>query len=111
MKYHRLRRYTIRPDGFVSFNAPYKPATIVTKPFVFKGKTLSVNFSTSALGYIRIKLIGEGQTLESVELFGDTLNRKVSFTNGDLASLSGKPVTMEIILRDADIYSFKFNAE
>jgi hypothetical protein len=111
MKYHRLRRFTLRPDGFVSFNAPYKPATIVTRPFVFTGKTLSMNFSTSALGYVRIKLIGEGKTLESVELFGDTLDRKVSFTSGDLESISGKPVVMEITLRDADIYSFKFNAE
>ncbi len=111
MKYHSVRRYTIRPDGFVSFNAPYKPATITTKPFLFAGKSLSLNFSTSAMGHIRIKLIGQDQTLTSVELFGDTLDRKVSFEGGEAATLSGKPVTMEISMSDADIYSFKFNAE
>ncbi len=111
MKYHTVRRYTLRVDGFVSYNAPYKPATIVTKPFVFTGKSLSLNLATSAKGYVRIKLIGESQALDSIELFGDTLDRKVAFTNGEVAALSGKLVTMEITMSDADIYSFKFNPE
>lgn len=105
----KLRRYTIRIDGFVSYNAPYKPCKIVTKPFVFEGNNLSINFATSAVGYVKIKLIGEGKALNSVEIFGDSLDRKVVFENGNISSLSGKPVKMEITMRDADLYSFKFN--
>ena len=84
---------------------------MVTKPFVFAGRSLSLNFATSAMGYVRIRLVGGDQTLESVELFGDTLDRIVPFQNGEAAALSGKPVVMEITLSDADLYSFKFNAD
>ncbi|MFA5866041.1 MAG: hypothetical protein WC975_15310 [Phycisphaerae bacterium] len=110
----KLRRYTMRIDGFVSYHSTYKPgwypsSKVVTKPFVFKGSKLSINFATSAAGYVKIKLTGEDNELVSMEMFGDSLDRTVVFDNGDAASLSGKPVTMEIIMSDADIYSFKFD--
>jgi hypothetical protein len=105
---NQLRRYTIRVDGLISYNAPYEPCTIVTKPFIFSGNNLYINFSTSAIGYIRIKLISETKTLDSIEIFGDNINRKVIFDDGDAASLEGEPVHMEITMSDADIYSFIF---
>jgi hypothetical protein len=104
----KLRRHTIRVDGFVSYHAPYTPGTLVTKPFIFDGPSLSINFATSAAGYLYVKLIGEDTVLESCELFGDSLDRRVVFANGDVSQLAGKPVRMEITMRDADIYSFKF---
>ena len=105
----KLRRYTIRIDGFVSYNATYKPCKVITKPFVFAGGKLSLNFATSAVGYVKIKLIGEGKELNSVEIFGDSLDRTVVFEDGGVISLAGKPVQMEIVMSDADIYSFSFN--
>lgn len=110
----KCRRYTIRIDGFVSYHATYKPgwfpsSKVVTKPFIFAGSKLSINFATSAAGYVKINLAGEGKELVSVELFGDSLDRSVFFEGGEVASLSGKPVTMEITMSDADIYSFKFD--
>jgi len=105
----QLRRYTIRVDGFVSYHAGYRPGKLVSKPFVFAGKSMSVNFATSAIGYLRIKLTGGGRTLESCELFGDSLERTVGFTHGDVGLLSGLPVTMEIEMRDADLYAFRFS--
>jgi hypothetical protein len=107
----KLRRYTIRIDGFVSYHATYKPCKVVTKPFIFDGSSLSINFATSAVGHVRIRLISESSTLDSCELFGDSLDRKVVFEAGDVASLSGKPVRMEITMKDADIYSFRFGAD
>lgn len=106
----QLRRHTIRIDGFASCHATYKPCTVVTKPFIFEGRSLSVNFATSARGYLRIRLVGEGKTLESCELFGDSLDRRVVFEGGAVEDLSGKPARMEMTLSDADIYSFKFDA-
>lgn len=82
---------------------------MVTKPFIFAGGKLSINFATSAIGCVKIKLIGEGKELNSVEIFGDSLDRTVIFKNDNAASLSGKPVKMEITMSDADIYSFRFN--
>ena len=81
---------------------------MVLTPCVFAGRTLSLNFATSAAGYVRITLHGDGRSLQSCELFGDSLDRTVAFDTGEVASLAGRPVTMEIVLSDADIYSFKF---
>ncbi len=104
----KLRRYTIRIDGFVSYHASYKSCRIITRPFVFEGNGLSINFATSALGYVKFKLIGKDQTLESAEIFGDSLDRTVVFDGGDVTALSGQPIVMEITMSDADLYSFRF---
>lgn len=104
-----LRRHVIRVDGFVSYRAPYRPATVVTKPFVFAGSVLSLNFSTSAAGWLVVELTDGQATLTSCEIFGDSLDRRIPFENGSVAALAGKPVRMKITLRDADVYSFKFD--
>jgi hypothetical protein len=109
MKPTKLRRYTIRMDGFVSFHAPYGARKIVLKPIVFEGSSLSVNFATSAAGFIRIRLSDGKRELNSMEIFGDSTDRPVLFKDGEVALLSGRPVVMEITMSDADIYSFKFN--
>jgi len=82
--------------------------SIVTKPFVFEGSELRINFATSARGYVYITLETEdGTKLESCETFGNSIDRLIHF-NGDLSSLSGMPVTMTVRLLDADLYSFRF---
>lgn len=104
----RLIRYTIRMDGFVSLHAGAKEERIVTKPFIFEGSELFVNFATSARGYLYITLIGEdGTRMESCETFGNSIHRCIRF-GGDVSTLSGKPVTMEVRMLDADIYAMKF---
>ena len=102
-----LRRYTIRKDGFASFSAPYSERKLYTRPFVFDGDHMELNFSTSARGYVYIKLITQDEILSSCELFGDSIDRIVPF-DGDLSALAGKEVTMEITMRDADLFSFRF---
>jgi len=104
-----LRRYTMRVDGFVSRHAPYEPKRVVTRPFVFDGRRLSINFATSAAGWLKLNLVSQGRTLRSVETFGDSLDRVVAFEEGAVAELSGQPVTMEIVMSDADVFSFKFD--
>ena len=44
----RLRRYTLRLDGFASVFAPLEGGECLTKPFTFTGKALYINFATSA---------------------------------------------------------------
>ena len=104
-----LRRYVLRVDGFASRHAPYEQKVVVTRPFVFEGNRLSINFATSAAGWLKLDLVGEKAALGSVELFGDSLDRTVTFTNGEVSVLAGTPVTLAITMRDADIYSFKFD--
>jgi len=103
-----LRRYSIRKDGFVSMYAPYGERKIYTVPLTFEGSKMELNFSTSAKGYVYVRIIGcEGEPLTSCELFGDTLDRIVPF-NGDLSQFAGKNVVLEFTLSDADVYSYRF---
>lgn len=102
-----LRRYSIRIDGFASMHAGYAEKRVVTRPFVFHGNALEINVATSARGSVHIDLHGPDTVLRSCEIFGDTLSRIVPF-DGDVAALSGHEVVMEISMRDADLYSFRF---
>jgi len=112
----QLRRYTLRVDGFVSVNAPLDGGEFVTKPLVFDGKWLVLNFSTSAAGSIRIEIRDaagnpiDGYTLaDAPEIFGDALDLRTPWKQGnDLATLAGRPVRLRFVLRDADLYSFQF---
>ena len=107
----RLCRYALRLDGFLSWRCDYQPGTVVTKPLIFDGDLLSINFATSALGHVRIRLLTAGGTpidgFDSGKLFGDSVDRPVDF-QGSLSALAGKPVRLEISMSDADLYSFRF---
>ena len=43
------------------------------------------------------------------EVFGDELERPVSWGAADLDKLSGRPVRLRFALRDADLFSFQFS--
>ena len=111
-----LRRYTMRIDGFVSLHARREAGEFVTPRLVFSGRRLSLNFSSSAAGYIRVELQdADGHPLpgftlaDNDELFGDTLDRTVTWRNqSDLGSLAGKVVRLRVVLSDADLFSLKF---
>ena len=112
----KLRRYTIRQDGFVSVSAGAAGGELVTKPLVFDGKSLVVNFSSSAAGGIQAELqdfAGKaipGYTLADCEpIFGDSIERTVTWKHGgDVSSLSGQIVRLRFALKDADLFSLRF---
>ncbi|MCA9177631.1 MAG: hypothetical protein KDB14_24260 [Planctomycetales bacterium] len=140
-----IRRYTLRLDGFVSLSAGwgkrvapaesaksaksdesaesdaspqsvYRPGRAITKPLIFRGDRLSLNFATSAAGAIRIEIQSPDGTPfagfsldECAEVYGDSTNREVSWSGKkSLGDLAGKPVRLLIEMRDADLYSFQF---
>ena len=112
-----FRRHTLRVDGFVSVEAPLSGGELITKPLVYAGSKLVVNFSASAAGSIRVELLRdqmdtpiEGFTLdECVEVLGDDLERIVRWKDGpDVSRLSGVPLRLRFVLRDADLFSFRF---
>ena len=112
----RLRRYTLRIDGFVSVQAKLAGGQFVTRPIVFEGGELVINFSSSAGSTIRVEVqdgLGyalPGFALEDChDIFGDDLERVVSWRgDGDLAALAGTPVRLRFELKDADLYSLRF---
>ena len=111
------RRYTLRVDGFVSLHAPPSGGAMITKPIRFRGNNLELNFSASAAGSVRVELLHgqvdkaiDGFGLDDcVELLGDDLDRSVRWTQGaDVSNFSGEIVRLRFVLKDADIYSFRF---
>ena len=111
-----MRRYTLRLDGFVSAGASLTGGELLTKPLVFEGNRLEINFSTSAGGTVHVEIQdGEGTPVPGFTLgechaqYGDQLDRIVSWRSGaDVSKLAGKPARLRFILRDADLYSFRF---
>jgi hypothetical protein len=112
----RLRRYTLRIDGFVALHARRKPGELLTKPLVFRGRALSLNFATSAAGNLRVEIDNPAgrpvpgfALADSDEIFGDSLDRVVTWKgSSDLGRLSGKPVRLRVVMSDADLFSFQF---
>jgi len=113
----RLRRGTLRTDGFVSAHADYSGGQLITHPFLFEGKNLLVNYSTSAFGSIQVEIQNEtGNPIKGFEMercpaiYGDEIQHAVSWeTNQDLSSLSGIPIRLRFSLIDADLYSIQFS--
>jgi hypothetical protein len=112
-----IKRYSMRIDGFASLYAGYDGGELITKPFIFSGKELEINYSTSAAGEIKIEIQDEkgnplpGYTLEESQIIiGNEIKRVVRWNEkAGLKQLNSKPVKLRIFLRDANLYSFKFN--
>ena len=132
---NHLERMVVRLDGFVSVHAGYRGGELVTKPLIFQGGNLVLNYATSAAGSLRVELQdGRGNPLpgfsleESPVIFGDEVEGVVRWerrhpdaavypryaersrraAEQPLARLSGKPVRLRLVLRDADLYSLRF---
>ncbi|MCH2126383.1 MAG: hypothetical protein MK165_16455 [Pirellulaceae bacterium] len=111
-----MRRYAIRPDGFVSVYGPYDGGTLITKPLTFAGKHLNINFATSAGGSVRVEVQSPaGQAIpgfalaDCVEMIGDRFKGRVRWKdNSKLGQLAGQPIRLRFVLHDADIYSLRF---
>jgi hypothetical protein len=111
-----IRRLTLRPDGFVSIQGPYDGGEVVTKPLRFSGARLRINYSTSAVGSVRIEIQdAAGKPVpgfaldDSPGIYGDELDRVASWKSADsVGRLAGHPVRLRFSLRDADLYSFRF---
>ena len=109
-------RYVLRTDGFISVNAGAEQGELLTKPLTFSGNELRLNFSTSAAGSLRVEIQdADGEPIpgfalaDATDLFGDEINGTYSWKSGaDVSSLVGKPVRLRLVMRDADLYSFRF---
>jgi hypothetical protein len=112
-----LRRYSLRLDGFVSVHAPMSGGELVTKPVIFDGETLTLNFATSAAGAVRVELQNESGTpiegyslADCEELFGNTIERTVVWNGStNVSKLAGQPVRLRFVLNDADVFAYRFS--
>jgi hypothetical protein len=111
-----VRRYSWPLDRIASVTAGYEGGEFVTRPLVFAGGRLHLNFSTSAVGSIRVEIQDEtgnaipGFTLgDSTELIGNRLDRVATWgERDDLSSLAGKAVRLRFVMKGADVYAMRF---
>jgi hypothetical protein len=111
-----MRRYSLRTDGFASLHCGYAGGHAITKPLVFAGRELALNFSTSAAGGVKVGFEdADGKAVpgfgleDCVMQIGNELDRKVTWKSGsDVSALAGKELRLRFSMQDADIYSFQF---
>lgn len=113
----RMRRGTLRTDGFASINAGYAGGEFVAKALIFDGRELVINYSTSAVGSIRAEIQDQHGTPlpgfgleECTPIFGDEIERIVRWGGaGDVSALAGQPVRLRFVMdKVADLYSIRF---
>lgn len=113
----RLRRYSLRIDGFASIHAKSQMGELTTKPIRFSGKELSLNVATSAAGVVQVEIRSpDGKPIpgyalsDSDIIYGDSLDRRVSWNgNTSVESLIGRRVVLHLVMREADVYSLVFD--
>jgi len=116
---HHLRRGVLRLDGLASASAGRAGGELVTRPVRVSGRRLVLNYSTAASGSVQVEIqtaAGEpipGFTLaEAPELSGDSVTETYAWSNGaDTSELAGRPLRLRFVLRDADLYSYRFTDE
>lgn len=111
----RVRRFSFRVDGFVSLRGAEQGGTLRTKPLVFAGKQLKLNFATRDGGHVRVALLdADGRPIKGFALAdcrpltGDEIEKSVSWKGGNLSELAGKTVQAVFEVNDADLWSFRF---
>lgn len=112
-----IRRYTVRKHGFASMHANYTGGRFVTKPLIFDGDKLFLNYATSAVGHVKVGIIDNGtgwpagmySSEECDIIYGNELEKVVSWRGKtDLSKFRGKPIRLAFDMKDADLYSFHF---
>ena len=114
----RLRRFTIRKDGFVSLRATGADGLVTTKPLIFSGKKLTVNYNAQVGDGGRLSVAILDEDMQPIPAFaavncdpltGDAIDQVVTWEGkSDVRSLAGKKVYLQFHLREADLFAFKF---
>lgn len=115
----RVRRFTIRKDGFVSVRADKEQGELLTKPLLFKGETLTVNYNARLTenGSVRVEILDDQQrpvpgftSADCDPLVGDEIDATVTWKGrAEVRSLAGKTVHLRFVLKSADLFSLRFS--
>ncbi len=114
---NRLRRLVVPRHRLASVHAAAGGGEVLTRPLVFDGDQLRLNYATSAAGSVQVELQDaagkaiDGFAAADMEpLYGDELDAVVQWkkSGADVSALAGKPVRLRIVLKDADVYALAF---
>ena len=111
------KRFVFRTDGLASIEAPYAGGDLITRPLRFSGKSLQINYATSAVGSVRVEIQdAEGKPIKGFaladcrEMIGDRIDQAVAWKSAgvDLSSLAGKTIRLRFRMQDANLFSLRF---
>lgn len=108
--------YELRLDGFCSMKTRSKDGLLRTKTIIPQSAAISINVRTSTHTAVRVQLLDgvtglplPGYTLaEAVPISGDHLFARPQWKGAsDLAKLVGKPIRIEIMMREAELFAIR----
>ena len=113
---HHIRRHTLRADGFASVHGGYEGGILLTRPLVFAGSRLRLNYATSAAGSLRVELTDVGGSPlpgyaldDCPPISGDEIDGLITWQQrADVSALAGRPLRLRIELKDADVFALRF---
>jgi hypothetical protein len=111
----RIRRGTVRADGLASLHAGAEGGEIITSLLHLhdgpQTTSLRINFATSAVGSIRVEILGQDNkpisgfaAADCAEIYGDEGARPVTWRAGSALPV-GANFRLRFMLRDADLYA------
>lgn len=110
--------YEMRLDGFASLRTSSKNGFLRTKGIIPKATEMSINVRTTAHTAVRVQML-DGDTAkpipgytfdEAAPITGDHLFAKPHWKErADLSALVGKPVRIEIEMREAELFAIRLN--
>ena len=111
-----LRRGVLRLDGIASAHAGYAGGELITEPVRFTGRRLRLNYSTGAGGSLQVEIrnrfgqVLPGFSLDSApQLYGDSVAEEYVWKSRmGVGSAEGEPVQLRFVLKDADLFSYRF---
>ena len=106
---------TLRLDGFISLHAGKRPGVLTTKSFEATGGKLLLN--ADVRGDLRTEVLGENAEPlpgyaadDSYPIRSNEIQVKVRWKHGrTVEKLRGKRIRLRFIMREGDLYSFRFD--
>ncbi len=113
---HRIRRLTVRKQGFASMHADAKGGEFTTQPITLhRQQARSSTTPPPPPARVQIEVLDEtGKPIPaSPRRHAGTLRRRIRSrrpwkSGSDLSSLKGKTIRLRVKLKDADLYALRF---
>jgi hypothetical protein len=103
----------LRKEGFTSMRGPANGGVLCTRRLVWPGGNLVINADAHE-GELRVRVSDERRKVISgfdyddcVTFHGNDVAHEISWQDSSIESLTGKVIRLEILLKNADIYTFR----
>lgn len=105
----RLRRFVYRTDGFVAVRAKGEAGRLTTRPLVYDGEPLLLNFKTREGGEMIVRALDRSGKVVGVSetMTGDSVEAMVRWTRP--IDNHHSVVRLRFDMRDADLYSLRLH--